>query len=347
MIQNTTTTHKNILSILMHIGFWFLVFLWPLLSLDDIPSSQYIINRNWLSTSSILIVFYLNYFLFVDFYFFKKNKTTFYIINLGLVIATFFLIKYFLKLDLFNPMINGMRMREVRTGAISSVQLILPMILSIGMCTGLKMNTKWNKNQLILQQVQQTQLNAEIKYLRYQIQPHFLFNTLNNIYALIDSAPFIAKTSIHSLSKMMRYILHDTATNKVPLVKEIDFLERYIDLMQLRVSSNIKLEKKFPVINQPIQIAPLLLISFIENAFKHGIDAVQPSYIKIELTIADDLLHYTVINSSFPQKEKTTDSGIGLENLKKRLELVYPDKFELLTEAKNTLYIAKLTLNYK
>mgnify|MGYP001942765240 CR=1 FL=1 len=332
----------------MHIGFWFLVFLWPLLSLDDIPSSQYIINRNWLSTSSILIVFYLNYILFVDSYFYKKNKTTFYLINLSLVIGTFFLIKYLLKLDLFNPTTpNGMRMREVRTGAMSSIQLILPMILSIGMCAGLKINTKWSKNQLILQQVQQTQLNAEIKYLRYQIQPHFLFNTLNNIYSLIDSAPYIAKNSIHSLSKMMRYLLHDTATNKVPLVKEIDFLERYIDLMQLRVSSNIKLEKSFPVINQPIQIAPLLLISFIENAFKHGIDAVQPSCIKIKLTITEDVLHYTVTNSSFPQKEKATDSGIGLENLKKRLELVYPEKFELLTEAKDALYTAKLTLNFK
>lgn len=332
----------------MHIGFWFLVFLWPLLSLDDIPSSQYIINRNWLSTSSILIVFYLNYILFVDSYFYKKNKTTFYLINLGLVIGTFFLIKHLLKLDLFNPTTpNGMRMREVRTGAMSSIQLILPMILSIGMCAGLKINKKWSKNQLILQQVQQTQLNAEIKYLRYQIQPHFLFNTLNNIYSLIDSAPIIAKTSIHSLSKMMRYLLHDTATNKVPLVKEIDFLERYIDLMQLRVSSNIKLEKSFPVINQPIQIAPLLLISFIENAFKHGIDAVQPSSIKIDLTIADDALQYTVTNASFPQKEKATDSGIGLENLKKRLELVYPNKFELLTEAKDGLYSAKLTLNFK
>lgn len=265
-----------------------------------------------------------------------------------LVVASFFLIKYLLRFNAFNPTtIHGARMREVRTGAMSSVQLILPMVLSIGMCAGLKINKKWIKNQLILQQVQQTQLNAEIKYLRYQVQPHFLFNTLNNIYSLIDSSPVIAKTSIHSLSKMMRYLLHDTTIHKVPLVKEIDFLERYIELMQLRVSSNIKLEKSFPIINQPIQIAPLLLISFIENAFKHGIDAIQPSSIKIELTITNDLLHYTVINSSFPQKEKATDSGIGLENLKKRLELVYPSKFDLITEEKDKLYTAKLILNFK
>jgi len=238
-------------------------------------------------------------------------------------------------------------MREVRSTTVSSLQLILPMILGIGMCVGLKINKKWSKNELLLQKVKQTQLDAEIKYLRYQIQPHFLFNTLNNIYSLIDSAPINAKTSIHSLSKMMRYLLHDSISNKVPLVKEIGFLERYIDLMQLRVSANLTLEKKISIVNQPIEIAPLLLITFIENAFKHGIDAIQPSQIKIKLVIEKDTIQYSVINSSFPKNEKATDSGIGLENLKKRLELVYPNKFELIEEEVNLEYSAKLILNFK
>lgn len=347
MFTKTDITNKKILHILMHIIFWFLVFLWPLLSLEDLSNSQYIINRNWLSASSLLIVFYANYFVLVDLFFFKNKKKQFYIFNLLLVAGIFLLIKFFLKFNLFNPTMNGMIMREVRTGTMSSIQLILPMILSIGMCAGLKINTKWIKNQLILRDVKQNQLDTEIKYLRYQIQPHFLFNTLNNVYALIDSSPTIAKTSIHSLSKMMRYLLHESTTSIVPLAKEIEFLERYIDLMQLRVSSNLSLEKNFPIINQPIQIAPLLLISFVENAFKHGIDAVQPSNIKIDVTILDDEIHYVVMNSSFPQKDKVTDSGIGLENLKKRLELLYPNKFKLSTEEKNNLYIATLTLNLK
>ncbi|PCI31517.1 MAG: histidine kinase [Flavobacteriaceae bacterium] len=283
----------------------------------------------------------------VDQYFFKNKKVLFYIFNLSLIIGIFFLVKYSLKLIVFSPTMNGVRLREVRSTMVSSIQLILPMILSIGMCVGLKINKKWNKNELLLQKVKQAQLDAEIKYLRYQIQPHFLFNTLNNIYSLIDSAPNSAKTSIHSLSKMMRYLLHESIGNKVPLVKEIDFMERYIDLMQLRVSSNLSLEKSFPIVNQPIQIAPLLLISFIENAFKHGIDALQPSHIKIALVIEKEKLHYSVINSSFPQKEKVTDSGIGLENLKKRLELLYPNRFELINMENDNIYTAKLTLNFK
>lgn len=321
--------------------------LWPLLSLEETSQIQYVINRNWLSTCSLLIVFYINYFVLVDQYFFKNKKVLFYIFNLSLIIGIFFLVKYSLKLIVFSPTMNGVRLREVRSTMVSSIQLILPMILSIGMCVGLKINKKWNKNELLLQKVKQAQLDAEIKYLRYQIQPHFLFNTLNNIYSLIDSAPNSAKTSIHSLSKMMRYLLHESIGNKVPLVKEIDFMERYIDLMQLRVSSNLSLEKSFPIVNQPIQIAPLLLISFIENAFKHGIDALQPSHIKIALVIEKEKLHYSVINSSFPQKEKVTDSGIGLENLKKRLELLYPNRFELINMENDNIYTAKLTLNFK
>ncbi len=344
MFTKSDITNKNAITILMHLGFWCLVFLWPLLSLDSFSNSQYIINRNWLSTSSLLVVFYINYIALVDHYFFNNKKKQFYLINLLLVTGVFFLIQYFLNFNTFNPTLNGLRMREVPSGAMSSFQLILPMILSVGMCAGLKINGKWNKDQMLLKDVKQNQLDTEIKYLRYQIQPHFLFNTLNNVYSLIDSSPNIAKVSIHSLSKMMRYLLHESITNKVPLAKEIEFLERYIDLMQLRVSSNLNLEKNFPVINQPIQVAPLLFISFIENAFKHGIDALQPSYIKVSMTVHHDEINYIVTNSSFPQKDKITDSGIGLENLKKRLELLYPTKYMLVTKEENATYIAKLTL---
>jgi sensor histidine kinase YesM len=342
--SNNYLTNNIALTILMHFGFWCLVFLWPLLSLDNFPNSTHIINRNWLSTSSLFVIFYINYVVLVDIYFLKNRKNQFYVINLLLIAGVFFLLKYFLNFNTFNPTLNGLRMREIPSGTMSSFQLILPMILSVGMCTGLKINTKWNKNQMLIKDVKQNQLNTEIKYLRYQIQPHFLFNTLNNVYSLIDNSPNIAKVSIHSLSKMMRYLLHESTTNKVPLAKEVEFLERYIDLMQLRISSNLDLEKSFPIINQPIQVAPLLFISFIENAFKHGIDAVQSSFIKISMTIQNDEIAYTVTNSSFPQNEKITDSGIGLDNLKKRLDLLYSNKYTLFTNENNGIYCAKLTL---
>ncbi len=338
---------KGYLKIILHSFLWLVVFIYPIASLNHIPNGQYLINRNWLSISSIFLVFYINYFVLVDLLFFKNKKVLFYILNIFLIVILYVLLKKLLRFNVFHPTVNGELIREVRSGAMTTVQLMLPIILSIGMCVGLKVNSRFNENRLLLQQVKQTQLDTEIKYLKYQVQPHFLFNTLNNIYALIDSSPFLAKESIHTLSKLMRYLLHDASINKVPIVKEIEFLERYIDLMQLRVSANLTLKKSFPIINQPIQIAPLLLISFVENAFKHGIDAIQPSFIYIDLTIENDCINYAVTNSSFPEKEKVTDSGIGLENLKKRLELLYPNKFKLTTREENNEYIATLILNFK
>tara|TARA_R110002096_G_C14653390_1_gene726664 strand:- start:5798 stop:6811 length:1014 start_codon:yes stop_codon:yes gene_type:complete len=334
---------RSYLKITLHSFLWLLLFIYPMVSLDN----EYLIYRNWLSLTSIFLAFYINYFVLIDLFFFKYKKKYFYIINTLLIVFLYILLGYTLKFQFFHPTVNGEMIREIRSGTMTTIQVILPIILSIGMCVGLKVNTKLNKNQLALQESKQVQLDTEIKYLKYQVQPHFLFNTLNNIYALIDNSPKIAKESLHSMSKMMRYLLHDSSIDKVPIVKEIEFLERYIELMKLRISSNTTIEKNFPVINQPIQIAPLLLISFIENAFKHGIDAIQPSFIKIELTIENQRIHYSVINTSFPEKEKITDSGIGLNNLKKRLELLYPNKFKLIIKEENHQYIAQLILNFK
>ena len=115
--------------------------------------------------------------------------------------------------------------------------------------------------------------------------------------------------------------------------------------MQLRVSSNVTIERSFPILNQPITIAPLVLISFIENAFKHGVDATKPSQISIHLNIDANFLDYTVVNSFFPKSNEISDSGIGLENLEKRLKLVYPKKFKLSHEKKNNVYTATLRLS--
>ncbi len=331
------------LEIALHLFLWVLLFIYPMASLND----QYLIYRNWLSLVSILVAFYLNYFVLVDQFFLKNKKLQFYILNIILTVALFILIGFVIGNPIFHPSLNGMPVREIRSGAMTTVQVILPIVLGIGMCVALKVNAHLNRNKLLLQQIKQTQLNAEIKYLKYQVQPHFLFNTLNNIYALVDTSPVKAKQSIHTMSKMMRYLLHDASYNKVPVVKEIEFLERYIDLMQLRVSSNLTLKKNFPIVNQPIKIAPLILITFIENAFKHGIDAIKDSFITIDLEIEKDHIKYSVINSCFPEKEKNTDSGIGLENLKKRLDILYPSKFDLITREENNTYIAQLTFKHK
>ncbi|MCT4629048.1 MAG: histidine kinase [Winogradskyella sp.] len=330
------------LKIILHFFLWLLLFIYPIASLTH----QYLIYRNWLSLTAIFIAFYLNFFILIDYYFLNNKKLLFYTLNACIIVILYVFIAYCINKPIFHPALNEKPLHQVRSGAMTTVQVILPIILSIGMCVALKVNTRLSKNKILLQEVKQAQLNTEIKYLKYQVQPHFLFNTLNNIYALIDGSPSKAKQSVHTMSKMMRYLLHDASNNKVPLVKEIEFLEHYIDLMQMRVSSNVTLTKSFPIVNQPIKIAPLLFITFIENAFKHGIDAVKNSYISIDLEIEKEHIKYSVINSSFPENESITDSGIGLENLKKRLKILYPNAFNLITKEENNTYIAQLTLKY-
>ena len=343
---------KNLITIGMHIGLWGLVFIWPLFSIDDSSQLNRIVLLNWLPTLCVAFVFYINYLIMVDDFYLKKKRVIFILTNLMLIVFLLFLMKYiFDNYAIKKVFREGIRLREglglknnPRNNRFLSMQFILPMILSIGMSIGLKVSEQWNKNQILLEKSRQSNLNAEIKYLRFQIQPHFLFNTFNNIYSLIDSSPNLAKESIHSLSKMMRYLLHDSSLEKVPLSKEVEFLERYIKLMQLRVTTNLTLEKKFPIINQQINIAPLILVSFIENAFKHGVDAVLPSYINISLTIENNCIYYKVENSFFPENNNETDSGIGLENLSKRLNLLYSNKFNIIKNVSTNSYKIELII---
>lgn len=339
---------KKYLTPLIHVVLWSLVFFWPFLVIHEKVNLDRIIIRNWIPSSCMLVVFYMNYWLLVDKFFFKKKNFLFLMFNVLLVLSTFVLMLYvsqFFESGL--PMELQKRRLNIPFYKRLNIPMFIPMTLTVGMCVGVKLNEQWSKKELLLEKVRKSQLDSEIKYLRHQIQPHFLFNTLNNIYSLVDIAPGLAKTSIHSLSKMMRYLLHDASNNRVSLSKEIEFLERFISLMKLRVSDHLNLETSFPVINQPIQIAPLLLLPFIENAFKHGINATQQSFIHIDLSIKNDEIYYVVKNSSYPENNSKTDSGVGLTNLKKRLDLMYGENYKLSVEEKNNVYLATLIINFK
>lgn len=332
---------------ILHIVLWSLVFLAPFLMFPDAVNNvkdPYIV---WLPSLSMLVLFYINYFLLIDKFFLNKQKIVFFIINIILVIALTSLIEYLKPVP--SAIINFKNLPKPPNNfgkpPMLNFRMTLPLILAVVVSVGVKINSQLRKKEILLEKVKHTQLTSEINYLKNQVKPHFLFNTLNNIYALVNKDPETAKVSIHSLSKMMRYFLHEATNNDILLEKEITFLERYIDLMLLRVNKNFTLEKNFPNIKEPIKIPPLLLLSFIENAFKHGIDAIKPSFIHIDLSIKDNSIHYVVENSLFKNNDKSSNSGIGLENLKKRLHLIYKDDFELTEKETDKTYTAKLILN--
>lgn len=194
------------------------------------------------------------------------------------------------------------------------------------------------------------QSNANIDFLRSQINPHFLFNVLNTIYGTaIQEGAERTSTAVEKLGDMMRFMLHENMQEKIALTREIDYLNNYISLQRLRTDGNANFQVE-AYIEQPITtmpIAPMLLIPFVENAFKHGISFREPSHIKITLELHDQTLYFDVYNSKHTKPENDPEkdrSGIGLNNVRQRLQLLYPQKHELMVRETAKDFFVHLTL---
>ena len=221
------------------------------------------------------------------------------------------------------------------------ISLFVPVVFSIA----LKTTERWIKTEAERNEAANIKLQSELQHLRYQLQPHFFFNSLNNIYSLVDVSPEQAKATIHSLSKLMRYLLYETNTEKVPLAKEIDFMTKYIELMTLRLPETTKVVYRFPLKETHIKIAPLMFISLIENAFKHGVSATKESLVNIEMTAERNTVNFKINNYNFPKKDSDkSGSGIGLQNMKKRLQLLYPNAYSYEKSIKNGTFMVELTI---
>lgn len=223
----------------------------------------------------------------------------------------------------------------------------LALIFLMGMNLGVKLYYKADKDRNRMQQLEKENLKQRLNYLRYQISPHFFMNTLNNIHALVDIDPEKAKKSIVELSKLMRHILYDGDTNISPLSDEVQFLQNYIALMKMRFTGMVKVNTDFPAMTSQKGIAPLILAIFAENAFKHGVSYKSPSNIDMTLRCHNnEFILFTCKNSKRKDgaKEKDLDGGIGLRNVKNRLELIYGDRYHIDIKDTEDNYKVRLLL---
>ncbi|MDP4128601.1 MAG: histidine kinase [Bacteroidota bacterium] len=202
------------------------------------------------------------------------------------------------------------------------------------------------KQEQLMNTIMQEQLQSELRYLKAQLQPHFFFNTLNNIYALSLQGSAAAAPLIAKHSDMMRYILYDATRQQVKLMQEIEFLKNYAQVESIRYTEKISVGFDTQGINCNANIEPLLLLPFVENAFKHGVrEETDTGYVKIIICVADDELTLEVMNSKAACKNSLTPKkGIGLENVTKRLKLLYPQKHQLVINENNSVYEVRLTL---
>lgn len=218
-------------------------------------------------------------------------------------------------------------------------------LLLMGMNLGVKLYFKSQEDSKVLSQIDKHNLERQLEYLKYQVNPHFFMNTLNNIHALVDIDPERAKTTIVELSKMMRYILYEGSNRMIPLPREVQFLSNYVQLMRLRYTDKVSIRMSAPSNLPDMMIPPLLLIMFVENAFKHGISYRTESFVYITVDVKDDRLKFVCRNSKqqLTLKEKK-GGGMGLVNVRRRLDLLFQDTYTLKIEDRENEYDVSLDL---
>lgn len=215
----------------------------------------------------------------------------------------------------------------------------------LGLMLALKLSLDWYGQQLIIHKITTEKLNAEVDFLRAQVNPHFLFNILNNLYALTLKKSELAPDVVLKLSAMMEYMLYDSNDEKVPLDKEFGYVRNYIELERLRFNSGGNIRVTIGLAPDGQMIAPLLLLPLVENAFKHGLSKVtENGWLNVNIGLVQSVLTIHVENTKPPSVSTAVKGGIGLNNLRKRLELLYPDRHELELEDRIETFKARLVI---
>ncbi len=328
---------KNSKQFFIHFLVWFLfiaaVTLQLYLDKNQIPK-QFLI-RIWIG----IFLFYINYLILVP-KLLLKRKLFLYILVATLLVTGVTYIHQQLNLPFYYD--NIQKQGRIRITYAISV-LFNSVLIVIGAIS--KMYFEWNKSEAQKKRIEAQKKSSELKALKNQVNPHFLFNSLNSIYSLTVKQSKEASASVIMLSELMRYMLYETDKKWVLLENELSYIENYVNLQRLRIANNenVKLTIKGEIRDQ--KISPLLLISFIENAFKYGTDISGKTNINITIEIQDNFLEFKCENSIGHKKKHTDNSGIGLQNTKEQLELIFPNKYELFLDENRNKFTVHLKLN--
>lgn len=329
------------------------------------------VSGEWIRITTFLILFMLNVYLFVPQFLFQKKYLyyiSFTILGILAITGIGILLRIYLApaeplamppMDLgpgmppmeLHPDMQPIGFRAPILPEQKSIFMIFAdnMIIAflvVGISTSIKMVSKWLNEEGRRKDVEKEQLKTELALLRHQVSPHFFMNTLNNIHALVDINTETAKDAIIRLSTLMRYLLYDTTHGHTSLKKEIEFIESYISLMKLRFSEKVSITVEVPQQIPDIQIPPMLYISFIENAFKHGVSYQHESFVSFKMEVKEKQLFCQVKNSKHKNKEAADKnySGIGMTNIKKSLELLFDKNYTLDIKEDTTSFEINLTI---
>lgn len=333
---------------LLYLMVWMVIILVPVLNskmLEEVHVSLENILIAWLKIAPYLLIFIIHNSLIAPRLLLRKHRYVWYlVVNLLTITAVFSLVAIYEKYAPYDTepyILNG---KASFTDLAIYWNILLGFFMT-GLNMGIKLLYRSLRDEQQMEELKRQNLQAEMDYLRYQINPHFFMNTLNNIHALIDIDTEYAKSAVIELSKMMRYVLYESGSETISLKKDIQFIENYIELMRIRYDSSIDICLDYPAtIPNKVAIPPLLLIVFVENAFKHGVSYNHASFIHIRIGYRDDAVT-AVISNSRHEKSRPGTTGIGLENVKKRLTLIYQDNYTLsIDDSDPAVYTVKLII---
>jgi two-component system, LytTR family, sensor kinase len=358
--------HKSSISVnlIVHFSIWLSFFFLPLILMPKPPelSSQ---SFNYINHFIFVFIcaslFYSNYFIFIPRFLLKKRIVE-YIILIVLSIFAVLVLLYFFptqnhRMDIIpdhppfpEPKPNlgdshGSFPRPLpRHFPFINPSTVVPFIIWI-LSSGIRMTSEWYKSERQNVIIEKEKLNTELAFLKSQVNPHFIFNVLNNICYLARIKSDATEEAIIKLSHLLRYNLYDFKHDKVSLDKEIQYLNDYIDIQKLRLYNNIKVNFIIKGNTDIAMIEPLLFIPFVENAFKHGISTTENGEINIILVVTSNILNFRVQNPVFHKlHQEETEKGLGLNNVLRRLNILYPDKHEITLSNNGSEYIADLKI---
>lgn len=319
---------------------WLLIFSMPLLSQLRTSSDMRFVYAGWAHMIPFFVVFLVNDLVLLPSLLLRGRKVWYVVAVVTLLTAVWWLV----GLNHTPPHRGHMPPPPVDMFKVTNVVIATCVIFAN---VAIKMYFLTMRKDMKMLQIRNEQMHSELESLKYQINPHFLMNTLNNIQALVELDPAKACDSIQRLSRMMRHMLYDVHGQTVMLRQEAEFIEHYIGLMRIRYPESVRIQFQWPWEAADVQVPSLLFIACIENAFKHGVSYRTESFISVDFTLVDSKLLFRCANSKRAEEECRSDGrkgGIGLENMRRRLELLYPQGYTLAIDDQERSYIVELEI---
>ena len=351
-----TYSNRNqlVVTVLIHVTFIMLMcFLPDILHRYSRASAMWSMSQWTIARAAVIIaVFYLNYLVIIPQLLVRRRKwVSFILLNVVICAAAALLVRYLSHLEHLERVQEMGEMARRFPGGLPAIDWLsfflrdfVMQILVCGLAVALSLTQQWYVLQQKHQQALVLSRESELAGLRQQLNPHFLFNTLNSIYALIEISPEDAQRAVHDLSRLLRYMVYENP-ERVAFEREVEFISTFIELMRLRMSDrpiNFEVKNNAPA---GTTIAPLVFITQVENALKHGNTSNHSQPIDITIRASKRCIECITVNSVDKHAHRDSGHGVGLANLRRRLEIIYGDDAEITTSTENNRYHTHLKIN--